>query len=163
MFKSSLPVSCVQSLITLRRIQSSIIQSQFERASEFDTEPPRHLTGFEVGGPPSPEPVNGEPTARCSSHERSDEIFGLQERSIALVVGLSARLVRPCWGIAPIGATAPELSPPKPHATSKPSISTHYLYMTIYTIAIRDKPGVHCVILMCAIMTYAVGLYVVLV
>ena len=34
--------------------------------------------------------------------------------------------------------------------------------MTIYTIAIRDKPGVHCVKLIRAIMTHAVGLYVVL-
>lgn len=34
--------------------------------------------------------------------------------------------------------------------------------MTIYTIAIRDKLGVHCVILMRAIMTHAVGLYIVL-
>ena len=34
--------------------------------------------------------------------------------------------------------------------------------MTICTIAIRDRAGVQCVILTCAIMKYAVGLYIVL-
>lgn len=103
-------------------------------------EPPSHITGFEVGGPPSPEPANGEPTANCSSHFRHEwssiftqldicqrfpitqkkadtkdlmRIF-CRRRSIALLVRLSARPVRHCWGFSPISGTAPELSPPKP-------------------------------------------------
>ena len=106
-------------------------------------EPPSHLTAVEVGGPPSPEPANGEPTANCSSHFRHDrssictqldicQRFPITQkkadtkdlirilccrRSIA-VVRLSARPVRHCWGFAPISATAPEPSPPKPQ--SKP-------------------------------------------
>lgn len=37
-------------------------------------EPPSHITGFEVRGPPSPEPANGEPTANCSSHFRHEMV-----------------------------------------------------------------------------------------